>query len=342
MNRAGNWTDLPKVDLHRHLEGSIRSGTLREIARENRLEFPVEDSERFLAHVQMTAADRGVDDFLAKFAALRHFFLSAEVVERITREAVEDAARDGIRYLELRFNPVALSARNEISAAEAAERVRRACAEAAARHDIDARLIVSINRAEPERAEEMFEIALAGVGDGITGLDLSGDEIHAPIAPFVDLIQRARDAGLGISIHAGEWAGAENVRFAIEVLGATRIGHGIRIVDDPSIIELARGRGTLLEVCITSNRLTRAIPDGAEHPVRDLVRVHGLNCTLCTDDPAILDVTLSDEFDIAHRDLGLTPKELGEMTLAGARRAFLDEESRRRLVDRLERETAIG
>ncbi len=338
MSRAGGWADLPKIDLHRHLEGSIRLETLIEIASDAHLDFPIDDPDRFLALVQMTPAQRSVDAFLAKFAVLRHFFRSEEIIARITREVIQDAAADRIRYLELRFNPVALSARNELSPARACRCVQEASSRAAADCGIELRLIVSINRAEPERAEELLAIACEGAGEGIAGLDLSGDEVHAPAAPFVKLFERARSAGLAISVHAGEWTGAENIRFAIEELGATRIGHGIGILGDAELIELARTTGTLFELCVTSNYLTGAISKKEKHPVGELTRTHGLNTTLNTDDPSILGITLSDEFDFAQADLGLSRIELKEMNLRAARGAFLDESSRRSLVDRLQRE----
>jgi adenosine deaminase len=342
MGGAGGWADLPKVDLHRHLEGSIRLATLEEIARDAHLDFPVDDPDQFRTFVQMSPEERSADAFLAKFAVLRHFFLSAEIVSRVAREAVLDAAADRVRYLELRFNPVALSARNELSPAQACRCVQEASAGAAAESGIDLRLIVSINRSEPERAEELLGIAREGVGHGIAGLDLSGDEVHAPAAPFVDLFDRARAAGLDITVHAGEWTGAENVRIAIEELGATRIGHGIGILGDTDLIELARKSGTLFEICITSNFLTAAITEKHEHPIHELTRRHGLNTTLNTDDPAILGITLSDELDFAQTRLGLSREELQAMNLRAARQAFLDEDLRGKLVRELQRAYAPG
>ncbi|MCP3861342.1 MAG: adenosine deaminase, partial [Phycisphaeraceae bacterium] len=281
---------------------------------------------------------RSADAFLAKFAVLRHFFLSPEIIARITREAILDAAADRVRYLELRFNPVALSARNSLTPAQACRCVQQASAEAAAESGIDVRLIISINRSEPERAKELLAIACESVNDGITGLDLSGDEVNAPADPFIDLFDRARSAGLDISVHAGEWTGPENIRFAIRELNATRIGHGIGILGDAELIDLARRRETLFELCITSNHLTAAIAVKEKHPIRELTQDHGLATTLNTDDPSILDITLSDEFGFAQNRLGLTLGELQAMNLRAARRAFLDETSRDKLIADLRRE----
>ncbi|MCP4545231.1 MAG: adenosine deaminase [bacterium] len=340
MSGAGAWEKFPKVDLHRHLEGSIRLETLREIARSYDLDYPIDDLPRFRTMVQMTPDQRSAEALLAKFAVLRHFFRSEEIITRITREAVLDAAADEVRYLELRFNPVALSAHNEFTPAQACRCVQNASALAAVDCGIDVRLIISINRSEPERAHELLDIACDGVKEGITGLDLSGDEVNAAAEPFIDLFDRARSAGLDISVHAGEWTGPENIRFAIEELNATRIGHGIGILDDPDLISLARERGTLFEFCITSNYLTAAIAVKKEHPVLELTRKHGLSTTLNTDDPSIFDVTLSDEFEFAHDHLGLTIEELRAMNLRAARHAFLDDGTRNKLITHLQQKYA--
>ena len=332
------WVTFPKVELHRHLEGALRLSTLVEIAQSHKLDLPTQDPEGIRALVQVTDGEQTSEAFLAKFADLRRFFVSPEIITRLAYEAVADAAQDNVRYLELRFNPAALASARGLAFEEAIDCVVAGVRRAEADLAIHVGLIISINRAEPDTAEKILRVALTKLHLGIAGVDLTGDEVHAPADPYAALFAEARRGGLAITVHAGEWAGAENVRFAIEELGATRIGHGIRIIDDPEVIALARDCGTLFEVCITSNVQTGAVPSLRDHPAEQLYRVHKLNITLNTDDPSVSDILLSGEFDLAHRILGFSEENLRAMTLTAARHAFLAPEERERLVEQLTQE----
>ncbi len=338
-----DWTSVPKVDLHRHLEGALRVETLADIAQTHALDLPGRDVDSIRALVQADLRGRTSDDFLAIFTDLRRFFLSEDIVERIAYEAACDAAADNIRYLELRFNPAALAAAGKLEFASTIDRVIRGVDRAEDDADITVRLLVSFNRAEPDLAEEILAEAIARRGRGIVGIDLAGDEVHVSAAPFVPLFAEAHRAHLGLTAHAGEWAGPESVRFAIEQLGAERIGHGIRIIDDPDVIELAKARALPFEVCITSNVQTGAASSLADHPAPALLRTHQLPLTLNTDDPSVSDITLSGELAVAHQKLGFSPAEVREMTLTAARHAFLEPALRGDLIARLVREfDALG
>jgi len=331
-----DWTPFPKVELHRHLEGSLRLDTLAEIARQQG--FPEEDRDpRLLAPrvsvVEGEPADPGT--FLSKFSQLRRFFVSAEVARRAAREAVEDAARDGVAYLELRFNPVAWSVNSGLSLGEAADRVIEGVEEGAAATGLLTRLIVSVNRVELDTGAQLLDLAAERRDRGVAGLDLTGDEAHGPAEPFEKLFERARDRELGITVHAGEWAGPENVRFALEKLGARRIGHGIRVMDDPEALKLAREHDASFEVCISSNVQTGAVAGLEEHPLGRMMEA-GLNVTLNTDDPEVSGITLSGEWALAEARFGLGLEDFRRLTLRAAGRAFLPVPERAGLLDRLE------
>jgi len=164
----------------------------------------------------------------------------------------------------------------------------------------------------------------------VVGLDLAGDEVNYPITPFVDILRQARREGLGLTVHAGEAAGAHSVRQAIEVLGADRIGHGVRAAEDPEVVELLRRAGVALEMCPTSNIHTAAVLHLARHPLR---RFHtgGVRVTINTDDPSISSTTLTDEYMIAIREIGLTPSQLGAIIHNGVHAAFLNEQEKEAL-----------
>lgn len=325
---------FPKVELHRHLEGSLRVATLLEIAAQHGMRLPEAD---FYSLVQMQPGDSlTFSTFLSKFQTLRQFYRSPEVIERVTREAVEDAARDGIVYLELRFTPVALGRLQGYSAARVMDWVARSAGESAARCGIKVRLIASINRHEPvELAEEVARLASERIDQGIVGLDLAGNEAEFAALPFAGVFREARESGLHLTLHAGEWGGAENIREAIEVFGAERIGHGVRVIEDPAVVDLARERKTVFEVCITSNYQSGVVPALAAHPLPRLLNA-GLAVTLNTDDPSISGISLSDEFTLAQEDLGLSGPVLAECTLTGIQAAFLPQDEKQAVEAQVE------
>lgn len=336
-----HYRKIPKVELHRHLEGSLRPGTLLEIAAQHGIPLP---AGNFSALVQMQPGDPlNFTNFLSKFQTLRQFYRSPEVIERITREAVEDAAADGVRYLELRFTPVALGRLQGFSLARVMDWVTRAAQAASREFNLPLSLIASVNRHEPvELAEEVARLAaerIDSAGGGIVGLDLAGSEAEFPGLPFAGVFREARESGLRITIHAGEWGGAENVREAIEALGAERIGHGVRVLEDPSVVALARERGAVFEVCMTSNHQSGVVANIAEHPLPRMIAA-GLQVTINSDDPSISAITLSDEYRLAIETLGLSPDALAECICRAARASFLPPERAAGLEADLRRELA--
>jgi len=275
-------------------------------------------------------------NFLAKFNTLRLFYRSPDVIHRVTREAVEDAARDHVRYMELRFTPVALSRAERFPLHDVMDWVCTSAAAAGKEFGIKVRLIASVNRHEsPELAEQVAWLAASHVDDGIVGMDLAGNEAEFSAEPFAPIFAEAKQAGLHLTIHAGEWAGADNVREAIEQVGAERIGHGVRVMDDENVITLARERGTVFEVCVTSNYQSGVVPALSNHPLPRMLQAD-LNVTLNTDDPSVSRIDLSHEYKLVHEDLGIPMNIIKRSILASARAAFLPDDERKALVDEME------
>jgi adenosine deaminase len=266
---------------------------------------------------------------------LRLFYRSPEVIHRVTSEAIEDAARDNVKYMELRFTPVALSRAERFPLADVVDWVCESTREASKKFGIQVRLIPSVNRHEsPELAEQVAWLSAGRMDKGIVGLDLAGNEAQFPAEPFVSIFREAKQAGLKISIHAGEWGGPENVRQAIEQLDADRIGHGVRVMEDEYTVSLARNHQTCFEVCITSNYQTGVVKNLADHPLKKMIE-SGLNATINTDDPGISQITLSNEYKVAEESLGLSRETVRNCILAAARSSFLQESERQKLVDQL-------
>jgi adenosine deaminase len=280
-------------------------------------------------------------NFLAKFNTLRLFYRSPDVIHRITREAVEDAARDNVRYLELRFTPVALSRAERFPLHDVMEWVVTSAQEAAKDCNMQVRLIASVNRHEgTDLAEQVAWLAAEHKDRGIVALDLAGNEAEFPSQPFYGIFKEARQSGLHVTIHAGEWGPAKHVKEAIEELNAERIGHGVRVLEDNDIIALARERGIAFEVCITSNYQSGVVESLEAHPLMKMCD-NGLNVTINTDDPSISRITLSHEYYSACADLNMPQNTLKERIVAAAKAGFLQESEKEKLVTRLIQELKL-
>jgi len=340
-NSLDIYKNLPKVELHRHLEGSLRLKTMMEIARAHGITIPLKTGP-FSTLVQVqTSEPYTYQNFLAKFDTLRMFYRSPEVIHRVTREAVEDAANDNVRYLELRFTPVALSRAERFPLGEVMDWVCESARKAADEFGLTVRLIASVNRHESvELAEQVAWLAASRIGRGILGMDLAGNEAEYSAEPFLDVLKEAHQTGLKLTVHAGEWAGAANVRDALETLNVERIGHGIRVMADPGMVALARERGTVFEVCLTSNFQTGVVQSFQEHPVMKMLDA-GLNVIFGTDDPSVLQITLTSEYRRVCEDLGMEYKVLQERILAAGKASFLPEDERDILIDQLRKELGI-
>lgn len=324
---------MPKIDLHRHLEGSLRLETLLAIALEYDITLPSFDPEGLRPFVQMIPGEpRTSAQFLGKFRVLRQFYRSEQIIKRVTYEVISDAAADNVKYMELRFTPQALNNLMQCNYSDVVGWVCEAVEDASRHLDIQVSLILSMNRHEPvEVGEQVLDSAIRHADRGIVGIDLAGQEAGHSGLPFRKLFARAKDAGFGVTIHAGEWAGAENVREAVEALGADRVGHGIRLVEDPALMALLQARGTVLEVCPTSNVQSGAVANFEQHPLHELFR-QGVKTTINTDDPLICNVTMSDEISQVLRTMPITLNDVKQQILTAANAAFLPPPQRETLV----------
>ena len=280
-------------------------------------------------------------NFLEKFKTLRLFYRSPDVIDRVTREAVEDAAKDNVRYLELRFTPVALSRAEGFPLHDVMEWVIASAQAAATDFKIKVGLIASVNRHEsPELAEQVAWLAVDHQKRGLFGLDLAGNEAEFKSAPFYDIFKEAKQSGLHITIHAGEWGPAENVRDAIENLGAERIGHGVRVLEDAAITALAKEREIAFEVCPTSNFQTGVVKEFENHLLPRMLEA-GLRVTVNTDDPSISRITLSHEFQQVREKLNVPMDVLKKCVIVAAEESFLPDAEKAELVGRLRSEMRL-
>jgi adenosine deaminase len=332
---------LPKVELHRHLEGSLRLDTMLDIARQHGIVIP-EDVLRLSNLVQIQEEDKFTfQNFLAKFNTLRLFYRSPDAIDRITREAVEDAAKDNVKYMELRFTPVALSRAERFPLHDVVDWVIASAKEAAKEYGVIVRLIASVNRHESiDLAEQVAWLAVERMQDGMVGLDLAGNEAEFSYQPFYGIFREAKQAGLHLTIHAGEWGPAQHVRDAIAEIGAERIGHGVRVLEDQNVAGLARERGTAFEVCVTSNYQSGVVQSLETHPLMKMLEA-GLNVTINTDDPSISRITLSHEYYTACEDLHMPQSTLKQRIVAAAQACFLSDDEKEKLAHQINKDLKL-
>jgi len=282
---------LPKVQLHCHLEGTVRPATLKDLGRRVGLDVPPDLYE---------FAD--FPEFLLAFQAVCKALNGPEPFARIAREYVEDAVAQGVRYAEIFISPSVWSFFHPTLDEEACVRAIRGALQHGA---IDVALICDVTRNfGPEAAVKTVERVSRWKEHGVIGIGLGGDEARFPAPLFSEAFECARKAGLHAVAHAGEVAGAHSVRDAVEVLKAERIGHGIRALEDDAVVAMLVERRIPLEVCPTSNRRTGACPEDRAHPLEQLDAA-GVVVTIDSDDPAMFRCTLLDEYALVEQTMGV-------------------------------------
>jgi adenosine deaminase len=320
------------LNLHTHLEGSIRPVTAAELAEAQGLPEPPGGWDRAL---RMREAGT-LTTFLAHVAVAYPLFSTPTALARLVAEAVEDAAADGVAYLELRFGPathVAAMTMTDVFAA-ATEGLR----EGTRRSGMPAGLVAcALRHHDPETNEAVARAAANHAGSGVVGFDVAGDELLFPsLEPMERPFAIAAAAGLGLTAHAAEAGTAGHVREAVERLGVRRIGHGIRAADSDEVVRWAADEGVCFELCPTSNVLTGAVPSYAEHPIRGFLDA-GCEVVIGDDDPTTTGVPLSAEFEHLVDRVGLGQEEISRIHATSLARAFCDESTRVELRDRLAR-----
>jgi adenosine deaminase len=324
----------PLVELHRHLDGNVRLGTVLDLGRQHALPLPAWTLEELRPHVQVTDPTPDLMSFIAKFEVLRLILVDLEAVRRITRENLEDAAAEGIDAVELRFSPYFMAERHGLDPQAVVETVCDTLEEARGEIPVLAKPIVILSRTYgPETCEIELETAIRCRDRGVVALDLAGDEARFPGELFVRHFRRAREAGLRVIAHAGEAAGAASVRQAVLELEAERIGHGIRAAEDPATMDLLAERSVPLEICPTSNVQTSTVGSYQEHPLPQFLE-RGLTVTLNTDDPSISGIDLAHEYAVVQREMGLSETHLRRMQENALAAAFLSGEERSELLAR--------
>ncbi|EDY81267.1 adenosine deaminase [Verrucomicrobiia bacterium DG1235] len=326
-------TQLPFIDLHRHLEGCVRLETMLALAEQHSLQLPGNTVDALHPHVVLAGPQADLVGFLDRLKWMIFVLRDPDACRRIAYECVQDSAAEGLDYLELRFSPLFMAQPHGLNPADVTAAVIDGAKAAERDFGLTTRLIGIMSRTfGPESCLAELE-ALLEHRHELRALDLAGDEARWPGELYYEHFKRGRDAGWQVTVHAGEAGGAANVRYAIEHLGATRIGHGIRAIDDPSLIELIAHRGIGLEVNLTSNLQTNTVQTLTTHPLASFLQ-NNLLASINTDDPIISGIDLHYEFHEAAPTAGITPalaKRAQENALATA---FLSPSERQTILQR--------
>ena len=321
---------LPKAELHCHLDGSLRVETLIELGREYGVPLPTKSADELRDYMLVNDAET-LEDYLARFEVTISVLQTAEAIERVAYELGEDAAKDGVRYLEVRNAPI-LNSRRKLSAAEALDAQLRGLARAEEDYGIVARsIVIALRQLSPMVSLELARLAVAYHDRGVVAFDLAGGELGFPASAHSLAFAYARENNLAVTVHAGEGDGPDSVRQAVHTCCANRLGHATRLIEDPDLTQYVNDRRIGLEICLTSNVHTGAAASYEEHPLRKYFD-RGMNVSLNTDNRLMSGTTLTDEYLYAAKYLDFTFDELCTLSLNGFESAFLPWEQRMALL----------
>jgi adenosine deaminase len=336
---------LPKTDLHVHLDGSLRLETILDLARIHRVELPTTDPVELRKAMNLGQNCGSLVEYLKAFDVTLRVMQHEDALYRVAYELAEDAAAENVRYMEVRYSPM-LHTRLGLKITSVVEAV---LAGLRAAHDtlgIESNVIIcGIRNISAESSLEMAELAVAYKGRGVVGFDLAGAENDHPAKHHRKAFQLVRDNNINCTIHAGEAYGPESIAQALHVCGAHRIGHGCRLREDGDLLHYIADHRIPLECCPSSNVQTGAVRDLASHPLKFYFNL-GLRVTINTDNRLVTDTTVSQELWHTHTKMGMSLRDIKSMIVAGFKSAFLPFHVKqaylRRVVEELERFTADG
>lgn len=318
---------LPKVDLHRHLDCSMRWSTLLEIASTLKLSFP-QNPQKQASHFLVTEPMVNLEAVLNKFLVAQQVLASEEILERLAFEACEDAFNDGVRILELRYAPTFITnGHKHLSFETIHQAFLKGIHKAKQKWPIAVGLICILQRILPlNQVDAVTEFAIENKSTFLA-LDLADNEEGFEPKPFAPYFEKARKAGLRTTIHSGEAPNSQAIQWikdSIEILGAERIGHGIQAINSIELMNILKEKNIPLEVCPHSNYLTQAFPNYSSHPLKKLIDF-GVPVTLNSDDPGVFASTLTDDYWIAHTYQNLSFVDFYKCNEVAYKHSFISE-----------------
>ena len=330
---------LPKTDLHVHLDGSMRLETILELAAESGVKLPADTPEGLKRALHLGENTGSLVEYLKAFDTTLKVMQDKRSLHRAAYELAEDAAKENVRYMEVRYSPM-LHTREGLRLTTVVEAVIAGLRDARSDFGIHANVIIcGIRNISPQSSLEMAQLAVAYKNRGVIAFDLAGAEYDYPAKHHAEAFQLVRDNNLAVTIHAGEAYGPESIHQALHVCGAHRIGHGVRLREDGDLLHYINDHRIALETCPSSNVQTGAVRDLASHPIK-LYQDLGLRVTINTDNRLVTDTTVSKELWLAHTQTQLSLEDLKKIVTNGFKAAFLPFHEKQQLLRAVSRELA--
>jgi adenosine deaminase len=325
---------LPKADLHVHLDGSLRPATVLDLARQRDVLPDLRSEEDVLAVCRAPAECSSLEHYLEAFDITLTVMQDEAALERVAFELAEDAHRENVRWLEVRYAPV-LHTRQGLQGDQAVAAVQRGLDRARRRYGIrSGQIICGIRHLEPAASVDLARLAARWHGHGVVGFDLAGAERDNPAKEHLEAFDIVRAANVSVTVHAGEAFGPTSIHQALHFAGARRLGHGTRLVEDPDLMAWVNDFRVAVEVCLVSNVQTRAVRTLQEHPIARYL-AEGLRVTLNTDNRLVSATTMTDEYALAVEAFDLDQDAVLGLVLNGFKAAFLPLAEKRRLIEQV-------
>ncbi len=325
---------LPKTDLHVHLDGSLRLGTVRELAPINDLGFDFQTDEDVRAVCQVPDDCESLVDYLRVFDITLKLMQTAPELTRIAYELAEDAHRENVRYIEVRYSPL-LHTNKGLDYDSVVAAVQEGLDLARRQFGIVCgQIICGIRHISAESSLELADLAVRWKGRGVVGFDLAGAEKDYPAKDHIEAFQKVLNNNINITIHAGEAFGAPSIHQALHYCRARRIGHGTHLIEDIDLMNWVNDHRIPVEICLASNLQTKAIPDYQSHPIRRFME-EGLRVTLNTDNRLVSGTTVTNEYRLAVENYGLSEDEVLGLVMNGFKSAFLPLKEKTLLVEQV-------
>lgn len=316
---------LPKIELHCHLDGSLRPKTIIEIAEKEGININYKNIEEVKEAVTAPLDCKSLDEYLKAFELPNLVMQSKESLRRITFELYEDAAEENVKYMEVRFAPLLHTLRG-LTVEEIIESVIEGMSDAEAKYDIKGNIILGCMRfMSAEKAFEVVENGKKFLGKGVVAIDLCAAEVEGFCQKFVEPIKLAREYGYRVTIHAGETGIGKNVLEAVELLGAERIGHGVYIRNCEEAYKIVKEKNITLEMCPTSNVQTKAVSSFSDHPIYDFYK-DGIKVTLNTDNRTVSNTTMTKEIEITANEFNIDYEDYKKIYYNSVESSFAEEE----------------
>lgn len=323
--------DLPLADLHRHLDGCVRLQTILGLGLKYNLNLPASTLDGLKPYVQVMTPQPGVMAFIEKFFWMTAVMVDYEAIERIALECVEDLQQEGIDYAELRFSPMFMAEAHQLNLSEVIRAVNSGIQAGKNKTHVNVNLIGIISRTYgPEQAWKELQAILAS-RQMFCGVDLAGDEFNYPGEEFVPHFKAVRDAGLHVTVHAGESRGPESVWQALTQLGAERIGHAVHAIEDPVLMDYLANNKIGIESNLTSNVQTSTVSSYKTHPLKTFLQ-YGIPATINTDDPGISAIDLPYEYNFAASAASCDSTQIRQAQINGILTAFMSESEKNKLI----------